>query len=193
MADRVVVETVDIEPVESEFWWMGVLGGILTMLFGIAALFWPGLTLVTFVYLFSAYMLVWGVVSVVKGLVDLTSGVAMWWLSLIFGFIGIGVGVYLVRHPLASFATLVLLIGFTFIIRGVIDVVSGFSAGQSSTGRMLSFIAGGLGILAGVFMLTQPAEAGVAFVWILGLYSLLVGPLLIAMAIDVHNNSGVLE
>lgn len=191
MAEK-VVETVEMEPVESEFWWMGVLGGILTMLFGIAALFWPGLTLVTFVYLFSAYMLVWGVVSVVKGLVDLTSGISMWWLSLIFGFLGIGVGVYLVRHPLVTFGTLILLIGFTFILRGVVDILGGFTAGQTSTARALSFIAGALGVLAGVFMLTQPAEAGVAFVWVLGLYSLLAGPLLIALAVDAHNK-GIVE
>lgn len=184
MADK-IIQAIERE---SEFWWMGVLGGILTMLFGIAALFWPGLTLVTFVYLFSAYMLVWGVVSVIKGLTDLTSGVAMWWLTLLFGFIGLGVGVYLVRHPLVSFATLILLVGFTFIIRGVIDIVSGFAVDQSSTGRVLAFIAGGLGVVAGVFLLTQPADAGVAFVWVLGLYSLLAGPLFIALTVDAHNS-----
>jgi len=27
-----------------DLWWMGVFAGILTMLFGVAALFWPGLT-----------------------------------------------------------------------------------------------------------------------------------------------------
>ena len=138
-------------------------------------------------------MLVWGVVSTVKGFIDLTSGTAMWWLSLIFGFLGIGVGVYLVRHPLASFATLVLIIGFTFIVRGIIDIVGGFTSGQTPSGRILSFLAGALGVLAGVFMLTQPAEAGVAFVWVLGLYSLLVGPLLIALAVDAHKNNETLE
>ncbi len=172
---------------ETDFWWMGVLAGILTMLFGIAALFWPGLTLTTFVYLFSAYVLVWGVISVVKGFIDLTSGAAMWWLTLIFGFVAVGVGVYLVRHPLASFATLILLVGFTFIIRGVVDIVAGFAGEQSSTGRVLSLMAGALGILAGVFLLTQPETGGVAFVWVLGLYSLLVGPLLIALSVDAHN------
>lgn len=189
MADKVikVIES------ETDFWWMGVLSGILTMLFGVAALFWPGLTLVTFVYLFSAYVLVWGVISIVRGLIDLTSEVAMWWLALIFGFLAVGVGVYLVRNPLTSFVTLVLLVGFTFIIRGVVDIIAGFSGDRSSTGRVLCFIAGGLGVAAGVFMLTQPASAGVAFVWILGLYALLVGPLLIALSVDAHNIAAAIE
>src|SRR5690606_33081316 len=117
-----------------------------------------------------------------------TSGVSMWWLMLIFGFVATGVGVYLVRNPLVSFATLILLIGFTFIIRGVIDVISGFEAGKSSAGRILSFIAGGLGVVAGIFLLTQPESGGIAFVWVLGLYALLTGPLLIASSVDAHKN-----
>ncbi|HRF28626.1 MAG TPA: DUF308 domain-containing protein [Candidatus Saccharibacteria bacterium] len=170
-----------------DLWWMGVFAGILTMLFGVAALFWPGLTLVTFVYLFSAYVLVWGVVSVVRGFSDMIAGQSLWWLTLLFGFFAVGVGVYLVRHPLVSFATLILLTGFTFIIRGVVDILEGvFGDMPSSTTRILAVIAGALGIVAGIYLLNQPVSGGVAFVWIIGLYSLLVGPLLIALSMDSH-------
>lgn len=168
-----------------DLWWFGVLTGVLTMIFGIAALFWPGLTLVTFIYLFSAFVLVWGVVSVVRGFVDMTAARSMWWLSLIFGFLAIAAGVYLVRHPDVSFATLLLLTAFTFIVRGAVDVVGGlFGEGQSATGRMLAFIAGALGVVVGVYLLMQPVEGGVAFVWVVGLYALLAGPLMIALAMD---------
>jgi uncharacterized membrane protein HdeD (DUF308 family) len=34
-------------------------------------------------------------------------------------------------------------------------------------------------------LLFQPASAGVAFVWVLGLYSLIVGPLMIALSLDM--------
>jgi uncharacterized membrane protein HdeD (DUF308 family) len=172
---------------KNELWWMGVLGGILTMLFGLAALFWPGMTMVTFVYLFSAYVLVWGAISIVKGFVDMASGMQMWWLTLIFGFLALGVGVYLVRHPLVSFTTLILLTAFTFIIRGVVDIISGFAGDQAGGGRALAFIAGALGVIAGVFLLMQPASAGIAFVWVIGLYALLVGPVLIAVSVNSRN------
>ena len=169
----------------NNLWWLGVISGILTMLFGIATLFWPGLSLVLFVYLFSAYVLVWGVVAIVKGIVGMTAGEKLWWLSLLFGFFTVGVGVYLVRHPLVSFGTLILLTGFTFIIRGVVDVVGGiFGDVQSSGGKVLAIVAGVLGVLAGILLLMQPVSAGIAFVWIIGLYALLFGPLLIALAVD---------
>jgi uncharacterized membrane protein HdeD (DUF308 family) len=48
----------------------------------------------------------------------------------------------------------------------------------------MSVIGGFIAALAGVIILMQP-EATIAFVWILGLYALIVGPLLIATALDV--------
>lgn len=170
-----------------EFWWLSVVAGIATMLFGIAALFWPGLTLVTLVYLFSAYIVAWGLIEVIKSLTRIDSLVGRWWLSLVFGVVALGVGVYLVRHPDVSFGTLVLLIGFTLVIRGVFDIVAGFFENSLATSRVLSVIMGVAAVVAGVFVLRQPEAGGVAFVWILGLFALISGPLMIAMAVDAKN------
>ncbi|HAC55859.1 TPA: hypothetical protein DCF80_00010 [Candidatus Saccharibacteria bacterium] len=174
---------------DTSMWWLGVVAGIITIFFGIAALFWPGLTLVTFVYLFSAFVLALGVVSIIKSLASIKGSSGVWWLSLIFGVLAVGLGVYLVRHPNVSFETLILLVGFTFIVRGVFDVVEGIFSERTSGSKVLFFIAGVLGVLAGVFLLTQPVAGGVAFVWILGLYALIMGPLLIAMSIDEHGEA----
>ncbi len=165
-------------------WWLGAVAGVATMLFGIAALFWPGLTLATFVYIFSAYVLAWGVISVVRGFMSVSTD-SMWWLKLLFGVLAVGVGVYLVRHPGVSFATLILLTGFTLVVQGLFDVVVGlFGDVKTATARTFALIGGALSVLAGVFILSQPVSGGVAFVWIIGLYALLFGPLLIAASMD---------
>lgn len=168
----------------SSVWWLGAVAGVATMLFGIAALFWPALTLATFVMLFSAYVLAWGVVSVVRGFMSISTD-SLWWLKLLFGVLAIGVGVYLVRHPGVSFATLILLTGFTLIVQGMFDVVGAlFGEVKTATGKTLAIIGGVLGVIAGVFILMQPVAGGVAFVWIIGLYALLFGPVLIAASMD---------
>ncbi len=162
-----------------------LLNGILVLLFGIAAIFWPGLTLVTFVYLFSAYVLLSGIITLIIGIQRLagsSQAVLTHALTLILGILLIGVGVYLVRHLAVSFATLVLLVGFTFIIRGVFDVVTGLLEEGSGMHRIAMILIGVLGVLAGILILFQPVASGVAFVWILGVYSLVAGPLLIAAA-----------
>lgn len=168
------------------------LRGVLALLFGVAAVFWPGITLVTLVYLFSAFVLVNGVVDLVFGVgrlansdLSIVSRVVM----LLFGILQVGVGIYLLRHPTVSFATLVLLIGFTLIIRGVFDIVSGLFDEGSSMYKAVMIIGGILAGLAGILVLFQPAKAGVAFVWILGVYALIVGPLTIALAMDVNKTA----
>lgn len=175
-----------VQKVVNDLWWVGVLQGVVALLFGIAAVFWPSLTLVTLVYLFSAFVLAWGIASVVEAILAINHR-STWWMTLIFGFVGIGVGVYLVRHPDVSFNTLILLIGFTLIIRGIFDVLGAFVDQVTATGKVFWTIAGLAGILVGIIILTQPVAGGVAFVWILGLYALLVGPLMIALSFDLRN------
>src|ERR1700747_2818859 len=100
--------------------------GVLAVLFGVAAVFWPGLTLTTLLYLFSAYVLVSGVVNLMAS-VTMAGGVDHLFLRAVLGVFELGVGVYLLRHPMVKFSTLILLIGFTLIVRGVVDVVSTYA------------------------------------------------------------------
>ena len=171
--------------------WTGLaFRGIFAILFGIAAVFWPGLTLKTLVYLFGGFILASGLVSLVAGLANIYNGEASFLhriLMVVLGVLEIGVGVYLLRHPLVSFTTLILLIAFALIIRGVIDIVAGLFEGGSAMRRTVMVIGGLLAGIAGVVLLFQPASGGVTFVWILGLYALLTGPMLIALALDIKN------
>ena len=104
--------------VQEANWWALTIRGVIAVLFGIAAIFWPGITLLTLIYLFSAFILVDGLVRIVASLVGVGHS-RHWFLGLILGLIELGVGVYLIRHPGVSFATLILLIAFTLIIVGV--------------------------------------------------------------------------
>lgn len=166
-----------------------VLQGILAILFGIAAVFWPGMTAVTLVYLFSAFILIDGVVVMVMGLMHLNNfGKAL--LMLLLGVLELGIGLFLIRNPLVSFATLILLLGFSLIIRGLFGLVGSFVHKEDSAGsRSLAGIMGSLGILVGIIILAQPVAGGIAFVWILGLYALISGPIFIALSFDVAKAS----
>lgn len=177
------------EHTSKDMWGILLTRGILAVLFGIAAVFWPAITLTTLVYLFGAFILASGLIGMVSGLINSEDTFWMRLLVIAIGLIETGVGVYLIRHPLVSFKTLILLIGFTLVIRGVFELVGGlFSDDNGATGKMLSLVSGGLAALAGVVVLLQPAASGVAFVWILGLYALLTGPILIAMSLDLKKS-----
>lgn len=165
------------------------LRGVLAILFGIAAVFWPGLTLQTLVYIFSVFVLVNGVVDLVVGLGRLFNGgrtVMTRMLTVLFGALQVGVGVYLLRHIHVTFTLLILLIGFTFIVRGVFEVVDALIEEGAGSYRAVLALAGVLSVIVGVIVLFQPVASGVAFVWLLGVYGLIAGSLMIAGAVELN-------
>ena len=161
--------------------WMALVsGGVATLIFGVAVVFWPGLTLLVLLYLFSAYVLISGVVNVSAGLSAV--GVAdTWFLSVVLGAFELGVGIYLLRHTAVKFSTFIVLIGFVLIARGIVELVSSyFNEIAAAKVRALSYISGLAALAAGIVILFAKPKGGVTFVWILGLYAIVVGTLQIS-------------
>lgn len=169
-----------------ELWWLTLLQGVVAVFFGLVAVFWPGLTLTTLVYLFSAFVLAWGVVEIINGFLSIRRR-DTWWLTLLFGLAGMGAGIYLVRHPEVSFTALILIIGLLLVARGLMDIVGAFLDKRGMTHKTLSIIVGAAALIAGIALLFQPESGGVAFVWLLGLYALIFGALTIALAIEARD------
>ncbi len=170
-----------------DLWGVLALRGVLAILFGLAAVFWPGLTLVTLVYIFSAFIVASGLVTLVTGLISVFSengSLVGRLLTVVLGAVELGVGVYLLRHSNVAFATFILIIGLVLIARGVIELFVGIFEEETATYKAVFIILGLLTAAAGAIILLQPAAAGVAFVWILGLYALITGPMLLALAYD---------
>jgi uncharacterized membrane protein HdeD (DUF308 family) len=180
--DNVIIAT---EQTASDLWWIGVIEATLALFFGISAIFWPGLTLFALVYLFSAFVLGLGLVEVVGGFMSRKARTS-WWATVIIGAIGIGVGLYLVRHPNVSFRILILLIGLTLIAWGILDIMRAFVDRTEVLHKALWAVIGIAGIIAGILVLLQPAAGGVAFVWILGLYAIVLGVLSIVTSLELR-------
>jgi uncharacterized membrane protein HdeD (DUF308 family) len=169
-----------------ELWWVGVVEAFLALFFGISAVFWPGLTLAALVYLFSAFVIVLGVTQLIAGLMSIKRRDS-WWVTALLGALGLGVGVYLVRHPGISFTAFILIIGLLLIARGLLDLARVFTDRAGSENKALSAIIGVAGVVAGILILLQPAAGGVAFVWILGLYALILGVLGMVVSLELRN------
>lgn len=177
----------ELSPVEKQLWGLGIAQGVLAILFGIVALFWPGLTVSLLILLFSVFILVWGIVGIITSLTSIGQE-KFWWLELIFSVLAVGLAVYMLRNPVESAAIFVLFFGLTFLVRGVVDILQGlFDANRKGSNRLFHVVVGILGIVAGVVTLAHPVSAGVAIVWIIGLYTVLYGALAIAFSFKMQN------
>ena len=92
----------------SPSWWALVLRGLVAILFGLAALFWPGLILAVLIVFFGAYALVDGVFAIVAALRSSGRGMRMP-LLLIEGVIGILFGLVALFWPDLTALTLLYL------------------------------------------------------------------------------------
>lgn len=158
--------------------------GVAAVLFGAAAVFWPGLTTAILVYLFAGFLLVDAVASFIWGMTR-PGNLARGLLIVLLALLQLAVGLYLARNPEVAFATLILVLGLALIVRGVFAFGHVFAGNHLATGKTMYAILGFLGVLIGAIVLAQPVASGLAFVWLLGLYALLSGPIMIAMSIDL--------
>lgn len=180
--EHFVMAKYGLSSIAKQLWGLGIGFGVVSILFGILALFWPGLTVGLLVILFSIFILIWGVIGIIVS-ISSTSTDKFWWLELIFSILAIGLAVYLLRNPVVAAMIWIFSIGLTFLVRGVVDILEGLFDGNRTGGdRVLAFILGALGIVAGIITLLYPVSAGLAVVWIIGLYALLYGSLLIAFS-----------
>lgn len=163
-----------IQTMIDNLWWMFVLQGVLTVVFGVVALFMPGITLVTLVYLFAVYILALGVVLFLRGLFRIKKE-ASWWFLALMGLVSVGIGLYLIMYPQVAIGTFLGILGVVLLVRGIFDLFLAAYFVKTTDGRILWIISGVVGIIAAVVLWRYPVETGVAFIWVLGLYALIAG------------------
>jgi len=104
-------------------WWLLALRGMVAVLFGLAALVWPGATLTALVLLFGAYALVDGLLALIVSLLDryeFDHG----WVLLLKGLAGIATGVLIFLWPSVTAQALVYLIAAWAILTGALEAVT---------------------------------------------------------------------
>lgn len=101
----------------------------------------------------------------------------IWWVFLLQGFAGIIIGLMLITEPGATLVALTTVLGFYWLITGVLALVQVFV--DRATPWIWSLLAGLIGILAGLFVLRHPLVAALTvptvLVIILGIQGLVIG------------------
>lgn len=151
-------------------WWVVALRGLLGIVFGIVALVYPGVTLLSLALVFGAYAIVDGVFAIGSAFGH-GGREAVWYV--LEGLIGIAVGVATFFYPTITAQALVYLVGLWAILTGIFEVVAGFELPFSKD--WLLALAGALSIIFGVLMFVNPLSGGIAIVWLIGIYALVFG------------------
>lgn len=169
-------------------WWALALRGIIAILFAVLALFWPGITLLSFVALFAAYALLGGAASVF-GAVRSRRSSEDWWIPLLLGLVSIGAGVITLVHPGLTALVLVLVIGANALVTGVLDIASAIRLRKTMRGEWLLALSGLASLVFGILVFLFPGAGALALIWLISLYAFVTGVLLLGLAFRLRGRT----
>lgn len=162
-------------------WWTLLIRGIAAVLFAVMAFLWPGLTLAVLVLLWGAYAIVDGIFAFVWG------ARSRWWSVLAFGVLGIIAGLAALFLPGMTALILLMFIASWAIVRGAFEIAAAVRLRREITGEWLLILSGLLSIAFGVLLVLFPGAGAVGVVWLIALWSLVAGILLISLAFRVRS------
>jgi uncharacterized membrane protein HdeD (DUF308 family) len=152
-------------------WWVLLFAGILSLLVGIAALAWPGKTVLVVAIVFAIWLIVSGIFSIVRGFAaGLTGGMRA--LFIITGILSLVLGIFAIRGEFQELYILSLFIGIGFLFRGFSTLFLGF---ESKDGRGWNIFFGVVMLIGGFIVLVWPGISLVTLTWVVGIWLVVIG------------------
>jgi uncharacterized membrane protein HdeD (DUF308 family) len=166
-------------------WWLVALRGLAGVLFGLVALILPFATILALVLLFSAYMIVDGVFSIVAA-IRAARRRDRWGLLTLQGVASLAAGVLVFLWPGITVFAFVLLIAAWSIVSGSLLLPAAFRI-DSGHGRWWLALGGIASLAFGVLAILAPLAGAVVLTWWLGAYALVFGVLLLIVAFRLRS------
>lgn len=159
-----------IKKITKKMWSSIIAGGIFSIIFGLLAMFWPGLTIATIVLMFGIFLIITSIVWMFEALSSIKSD-PLWWLGLLFAILGAGAGAYLLCNPETLIQIFVVLFAVYIFIQSLIDLIVA-SYTERTSDKTMWILLGILGIAFGIVIVIHPIATSLTFVWALGVYAL---------------------
>lgn len=174
-----------IRQISRAYWWLLVIRAIIALLFGIMALIWAQFTLLFLVYLFGAYALLDGILAVIVSVQERQTS-SRWRVLLLGGIAGIILGIFAFFQPVVTAVALLYIIAAWLVIIGLFEIIGAFTLSASGV-EWLLVVAGVLSIVVGIVFFLQPTGSILSIVWLLGVFALVYGVILVVRAIQFRS------
>ena len=171
----------------ARYWWLILLRGIAAIIFGVLAFIWPGITLVTLVLFWGAFTLVDGILALAHAIMGGDVG-SRWWLALI-GVLGVIVGLLTFLMPGVTALVLLVFIATWAIVLGVFQIVGAIRLRKEIDNEWTLGLGGVISVLFGIAMFASPGAGALALVWVIGIYSVVMGVMFVALAFRLKKHA----
>ena len=166
-------------------WWMLVLRGVLALIFGLIALFFPRILLFAFIVVFAVYAIIDGVFSVIVAIRERESWKRWGWV-LAEGILSILAGIFALVFPGLTALILLYIIAAWAILTGITEIVAAVALREYLSREWALVLAGALSLAFGILLFAFPGAGILSLLWLVGVYSLVFGVLLIIRAFQLR-------
>ncbi len=169
----------------AENWWLLLLRGVAAIAFGVLAFIWPGLTLLTLIFMWGIYAIADGVLALWAAIASRGGEIApRWWLAVV-GIAGILAGLLAFVWPGMTALVLLMFIASWAIVIGALQIWGAIRLRKEIEGEWLLGLSGLLSIAFGVVLFAQPGAGALAVLWLIGSFAILAGCVYIALAFQL--------
>jgi uncharacterized membrane protein HdeD (DUF308 family) len=165
-------------------WWAFAMRGVLGIIFGVIAIFLPGVTMLSLVLVFSAYALVDGIFAIMAAVRAMRQH-ERWGFLLLEGIVNIIAAIIAFLWPGITVASFIFLVGTWAILSGGLMLSAALRL-QLDHGRWWLALGGLASVIYGVLLIAAPFLGALVLTWWLGAYAIVFGIALIAMAIKLY-------
>ena len=172
-------------------WWVQLLRGILAIVFGILAIVAPAAALTGIAIAYGIYALLDGI-SVITYAIEGRSRETAWGWLLVQGVISVLAGLTVLILPVFAGAVGGLIVLWTIVFYALMHGIAGVRSvwGGTAGGRLLRILGESLtivlGVLLAILIFLVPDVTVLSLVWIVGIYAIVFGILLVATALQVR-------
>jgi uncharacterized membrane protein HdeD (DUF308 family) len=174
----------------TRYWWAVALRGAVALLFGLLALIWPGITVIVLVALFGAYALVDGAFALGTAIFGRRDGAGGRGWLVVEGIAGIAVGILTFAWPGVTALVLLWLIAAWALVTGVLEIVAAVRLRREIQGEWVLALSGVLSVLFGIVLIVWPAAGALAVVFLIAIYAIVFGVVLLALALRLRRLRG---
>jgi uncharacterized membrane protein HdeD (DUF308 family) len=179
----------DLASTLSRNWWLMLLRGLAAIGFGLLIFARPGISLQVLVYVFGIYVLVEGILGVSLA-IEARKTIDSWGALLLWGLLGIAVGILAFVRPDITALALLFYIAFWAIASGVLEIAVAIRLREVIHNEWFLILAGLVSVAFGVVLIARPDAGAVAVLSLIGAYAIVVGVLLLIFAFKVRSFVG---
>lgn len=187
MTDIATGEPLPLGRALGRYWWLFLLRGLAAVAFGVLALIWPGITLLSLVFLWGFFAILDGVFALAAAIMG-KSAAPRWWLAVV-GVAGLGAGVLAFIWPGLTALVLLMFIAAWAIVGGVFQIVGAIQLRKEISNEWLLVLDGALSVLFGIVLVAMPSAGALALVWLIGIFAILFGVLMLGFAFRLRKHA----